>query len=314
MNTITTKQLSRLIGLALLLLFGSAQSQVCRVSLNGSSGASGASWQQTKDLQSALNNPGQCPEIWVKSGTYYPTSGNNRNISFSVKPGVKLYGGFYGTEVALTQRDYIYNKATLSGNIGLAQSATDNSRHVLYLDGSSGSGITQSTQIDGFIIRDGYADNSNGGGLFCNADGAIAACSPILRNLLLTNNSALYGGAIYNQAFNGGDTRPVIENVRFTNNKVNAGHIWGDGGAIYNEADAGSTSSPVLFNVEFTNNQAQDQGGAMASFAKDGGDSSPIIYRGTFADNSAKKRGCFSQWKYQFLNRNTLYLQQHFLQ
>ena len=269
------------------------QAQVCRVTTSGSSGFSGSSWQQPKDLTSALNNSASCSEIWVKSGTYYPTIGTDRNSSFFVKPGVKLYGGFYGTETSLTQRDYLYNKSTLSGNIGSTSTFIDNSYHVVYLDGSSGTGISQSTIIDGFIIRDGYANTGNGGGLYCNANGQNTACSPILRNLEFRDNIAQHGGAIYNKGFDGGDNRPLIENVRFINNNTLAGYEFGDGGAIFNEADDG-ISSPLLYNIEFSNNSAEDNGGAMYSLANNGGTSSPHISNSTFSGNSANTGGAFS--------------------
>ncbi|GAA4824216.1 hypothetical protein GCM10011365_04160 [Marinicella pacifica] len=293
MNILATTSICRFIGVTFLFFIGSTQAQVCRVSVNGNTSASGATWQQTKNLQSALNNPAQCPEIWVKSGTYYPTASGNRNASFRVQAGVKVFGGFYGTEVSRTQRDYLYNKAVLSGNIGASGDATDNSRHVVYLDGTSGAPIQNSTEIDGFIIRDGYADNGNGGGMVCESDGTGTACSPILRNLEFINNVAVYGGALYNQGFNNGDTRPIIENTVFRNNKTLPGNLWGEGGAIYNDANGG-VSGPVFGNVEFTNNQAAVKGGAMSSLANNGGRTQPVVFKGTFSGNSAKLGGAIA--------------------
>ncbi len=46
------------------------------------------------DLQSALAAAANGDNILVAAGTYYPTTGTDRNLSFNLKPGVDLYGGF----------------------------------------------------------------------------------------------------------------------------------------------------------------------------------------------------------------------------
>ena len=61
----------------------------------------GTSWANAfNDLQEALSLAASCPdvtEIWVAEGTYKPTSGTDRNISFSMQNGVAIYGGFPNT-------------------------------------------------------------------------------------------------------------------------------------------------------------------------------------------------------------------------
>ena len=272
------------------------EAQVCHVSTSGSSNANGSSWQQTKSLQSALNDPINCPEIWVKSGTYYPTSGSNRNASFSVKPGVQVYGGFYGTEVLLTQRDYIYNKAVLSGNIGSPSTASDNSHHVVYLYSATvGTQIGNDTEIDGFIIQDGYTENSDGGGMVCAAVGD-GTCSPYLRNLEFVNNFARNGGALFNSASDNTRAQPILENIRFLNNTADSNiQGQGNGGAVFNYTDGtNSQTNPVFHNVELNNNQAKENGGAIYSLEYSGGEINVVIARGTFSNNSAKLGGAIA--------------------
>lgn len=126
------------------------------VNANATGANSGASWTNAfTDLQSALNST--CPgitQIWVAAGTYKPTSGADRNISFVMKNGLAIYGGFSGngTETMLSQRNWTTNVTTLSGDIGTVGSATDNSYHVIFNNFTSGSPLTNGAVLDGFTI------------------------------------------------------------------------------------------------------------------------------------------------------------------
>src|SRR5687768_7871009 len=69
------------------------------VTPNGTGTQSGISWQNSKagvqagiNAASAANND----EVWCSAGTYKPTSGSDRTFSFTLKAGVKVYGGFLG--------------------------------------------------------------------------------------------------------------------------------------------------------------------------------------------------------------------------
>src|SRR4051794_18860123 len=59
---------------------------------------SGMSWANAQNLQAALSAARPGARLWVKAGTYTPTSGTDRGISFVLKTGVAVYGGFAGTE------------------------------------------------------------------------------------------------------------------------------------------------------------------------------------------------------------------------
>ncbi len=114
--------------------------------------------------QGAYENPQQAlavasngDEIWVAQGTYSP--GVARDNSFVLKEGVKLYGGFYGGESTLEDRDVHANPTILSGDIGIEGNVSDNSYHVISYSGL----LSALTIIDGFIIRDGNADDGKAG-------------------------------------------------------------------------------------------------------------------------------------------------------
>lgn len=97
-------------------------------------------------LTDAENNK---EEVWVAKGVYKPTLSNDRNISFQLKTGVDLYGGFAGHEGLRSERDPEINLTVLSGEIGDPDNKEDNSYHVVT--------SADNTIIDGFTIINGYA-------------------------------------------------------------------------------------------------------------------------------------------------------------
>ena len=147
-------------------------------------------------------------EIWVAGGTYTPTTGTDRSASFNLVNGVGVYGGFDGTESARSQRDWVTNLTTLSGDIGTTGVSTDNSYHVVY-----GSGLDNSTVLDGFTISGGNANgippNERGGGMY------LRNSNLTLTNLTFNGNSAGYGGGLY-ILYNS----PTLTNVTFSGNSA----------------------------------------------------------------------------------------------
>ena len=71
------------------------------VTTSGAGSMDGSDWDNATTLQDALQNrAGDGDEIWVASGVYTP--GVNITDTFSLPPGVAVYGGFAATEI-LTQ-------------------------------------------------------------------------------------------------------------------------------------------------------------------------------------------------------------------
>lgn len=230
----------------------------------------GSSWANaTNDIQKALDNACGITEIWVAAGTYNPTQdpfGNTsptdvRDKTFHLKNGIKLYGGFAGTETALAQRNYKTNKTILDGA---------NAYHVVVSVNDD-----NTTVLDGFTVTGGKANGSTsliveavnidaglGGGMYNSYNS-----SPTITNCVFINNAAsVQGGGFYN--FNA--SAPTITNCFFSNNTCT-----GTGGAVYNQY-----SSPSITNCVFSSNMAI-QGGAIFYES-----SAPTIINCVFNGNS----------------------------
>ena len=200
----------------------------------------GTSWADAfTDLQAGIAAATPSNEVWVALGTYKPTSTTDRTISFVLKNGVGIYGGFDGTETLRTQRDPVANVTILSGDIGVIGNVSDNSYHVVLVPNT----VTLSGVLDGFTITEGRADgalvdnNDRGGGMWVNGG------SPTLANLNLNNNFASFeGGGM--RVFAGS---PSLDHVSFNGNVVGVG---GAGGGL----KSGAGSAVTCRNCVFRNN------------------------------------------------------------
>ncbi len=226
---------------------------------------SGASWSAgLSDLQSALSIAqragGGFYEIWTKSGGYRPTSGTDRNATFTIPSGLQLYGGFAGTETSLAQRtNPAFNITIMAGSIG-ASTNTDNSYTVV-----DASGTSADTIVDGFTISNGFNNGTgNGGGLrMTNGRATFRNCK------FLSNDAVTAGaGAYINNSI------PKFVNCLFYNNDTSNG----SGGGIY----ATASSRPGLYNVQVIGNYAAGEGGGMHL-----NNSPAYIHNSLFSGNTA---------------------------
>ncbi len=220
----------------------SAETEIVYVDLNATGDNNGASWANAyTDLQDAIANAPYGSQIWVAEGTYTPTTGRDRGVSFEVPNGVQIYGGFAGNETNLRQRDVTANTTTLSGDIGITGNSNDNSVRVVDISDTSNSSV-----LDGFTISDGNADDfslsNNGAGIYGERSQAI------LSNLIVRDNSAdNLGGGMYSSS-----SLNQLNNVSFQDN------IASNGGGLYS-ANSGS----ILTDITFANNSATTSGGAV---------------------------------------------------
>ncbi|HNU56849.1 MAG TPA: hypothetical protein PKN30_09670 [Flavobacteriales bacterium] len=233
---------------------------------------SGLNWTNAfTDLQEALSVVIPGDEVWVAAGQYRPTAGTSRTISFNLRNGVNLFGGFAGTESALEERDIAANPTVLNGDIGEPGTVSDNSYTVV-----TANQLTIPTALDGFRIMNGNAGGSyNGGGM--RVTNTLAG-RLTLRNCTLVNNYAgNYGGGIYL-----GAAKLTLENCDLINNSAGTG---GDGGAILNgNNNGGPTSVLIIRDSRFTNNTARRGACLFNNIAYD----TLLIERSIFTNNTSE--------------------------
>ncbi|HHM21358.1 MAG TPA: hypothetical protein ENJ20_04975 [Bacteroidetes bacterium] len=211
----------------------------------GSNG-DGSCWQKAfSHLQTALYNARAGTQIWVAAGTYHPTEGADRTVSFIIPAGVKVFGGFNGTEEKLEQRRPDRYPSVLSGDIG-GPGREDNSYNIVLFENAG-----PDTWLDGFTLTGGFANGEGGtphgkGGAIYN-DGRQGRSSPKIRYCIFTKNFARDGGAVYNDGAYG-QSNPLFENCIFSENEAGL-----DGGAVFNDSRNGE-SNPVFRGCTFRRN------------------------------------------------------------
>lgn len=250
--------------------------------VKSSANGDGSSWEKATDLQPALKAAKAGDEIWVAAGKYTPTKDANRMVAFVIKSGVKVYGGFNGTELTFDARDIVVNETVLSGEIG-KPSNEDNSYTVVYTEG-----VSAATVVDGFTITGGAANYLIDGGDLKGAgaawfnNGTGTESSPTITNCTFIDNYAREGAAIYNLAFEG-KCNPVISKCRFIRNQVDF-----NGGAIFNDGNDG-ICNPKITDCIFENNEATYGAGIFnrANF----GECKPLINACSFIANASVVKG-----------------------
>lgn len=253
----------------------------------------GTSWENAYiDLQEALQIAQPNDQIWVAEGIYYPTATLDRTISFELKRGVKLLGGFHGTEHQAGERNPEIYQSRLSGNIGNLASSSDNSIHVV-----KGRGLDINTLVDGLVISDGYSvgvDNmpsdAYGAGLYLLGAPDITQGGVLIANCRFENNHA--GGAGGGMAIITDDTddpdfvnvwcNPVLRNCVFEANKANV-----IGGALLKEGETGIQDTFFLDHCRFLNNYVTVYDGG-AIFFSHSGSSNIVMVQSRFENNTSK--------------------------
>jgi parallel beta-helix repeat protein/predicted outer membrane repeat protein len=274
------------VGLALVMALFTAGEQVSLaagsiiyVDADATGAHNGTSWADAfTDLQPALDAAVSGDQIWVAEGTYLPTHeftpGNPRSVSFQMKNGVAIYGGFTGVETSLSERDWVINltilSCDLSGDDGPDfTNNAENCYHVFYHP--DGTNLDNSAILDGFTISGGNANgifpNNLGGGMLNYAS------SPTLINCTFRNNQSYLGGGMYNREA----ASPTLTNCTFMNNQADE-----YGGGMYNR----DSSSPTLFDCIFFGNHAEIAGGGMTN-----DNCSPTLTNCTFSSNSSIEGG-----------------------
>jgi parallel beta-helix repeat protein len=268
---------------------------VVRVRSDGSDANDGSTWAKAKRrVQAGVDAVAPTGgEVWVAAGTYIGVT--------TLAAGVRVYGGFTGSETARDARNWRTNATVLDGNKGGSV--------VALTDGGSAD-----TVLDGFTITNGQAPY--GGGIRCQSSGAV------FRNNLIVNNTATStdygGGGVYAESYT-----PTFINNTIRNNTASAR----DGGGIYcyggyarvvsNTISSNSSarfgggvycygSYAVIANNTLTGNSTGSNGGAMEF--ENGG--SPEAVNNVVALNNTGLRadgGAVPRLRYNDLYANTNY-------
>ena len=177
--------------------------KVWYVNASATGGNTGTSWTDAfTDLQSALSAAATGDEIWVAAGTYHPDAANTA-ISFNLRSGVAIYGGFAGTETNRDQRDSSAHVTILSGDLG-ANGRSNSVVQAVQVDSGA--------LLDGFTITGGNATDANagqrGGGIY------IKIAHPRIANCTISGNAATQEGGGINVERGGG----TISNCVISNN------------------------------------------------------------------------------------------------
>lgn len=226
----------------------------------------GASWCTAfLDLQPTLITAAAGTEIRVANGRYTPQTppASVRTISFALKSGVTIFGGYAGCgAMNPDERDFTLYETILSGDLmgndgpSFANRA-DNSYNVVRGEGADATAI-----LDGFTISGGNANGTNpldrGGGI----RNYFTISRAIFRNLVIRDNEAgntRGGGGIYND-----HTLCQYINCLITGNRAIPGITQGNGGGVLNNGAThpdGIGSEATFRNCAIVGNHARVGGG-----------------------------------------------------
>lgn len=221
-------------------LVGQAAATRYHVNAGATGNGSGVDWSNAfTDLQQALSVVIAGDEVWVAAGQYKPTTGTNRTVSFALRNGVNVYGGFAGFETELDERNIAAFPTTLNGDIGEVGLDSDNSHSVV-----TANNINTTIILDGFRILNGNNTNgTQGGGL--RVTNALGGEVQVRNCRFIGHQSTNYGGGIYLAAAN-----LMVEGCEFLNNESS------NGGAIHNGNNNGGNSTLLLRDCVFKGNTA----------------------------------------------------------
>jgi predicted outer membrane repeat protein len=201
--------------------------------------------------------------FWVANGIYKTHSYSMRNN------GLKIYGGFSGTETSLSQRNWSGFQTVLDGDLGSPGVATDNAQGILAISADTGNVNFNAPKypnmrLDGFKISNSYA----GAGVYYEY-GSLDTVE--LSNCLFTQHISSSYGAFSYRCTRGNQARSnsicYLTNCRFENNSSSkhGGAIQVSGNYIYYTHPGNKLFDRLsITDCSFSNNTAH-YGGAIAN-------------------------------------------------
>ena len=248
-----------------------AQATRYYVTVDAKATGTGQSWDTPMPLATAIQRAVAGDELWLLG---YSEGGREHSYvvpkdGYTLKAGVRLYGGFAGTETDIDQRAVIDGKAyrmtyrtVLTADISRndAVDATnlifpantlrqDNATRVLTLNlvrtAESGNQNQQPTVVDGITIARGHADGANeyGGGIYVTGNGVNYE----IRRCFFIENYAALGGALYvADGVQGG----IVDRCGFFNNAAGERSGMENAGGAISLRGAGTVVNTAVFNNE----------------------------------------------------------------
>lgn len=233
-------------------------------------------WTGVIKLEEALEKAVPGDEIWVQGVEEVSKKDDVYVVperGWTLKAGVKLYGGFKGNETSLEQRATLgkaYNfafRSILSGDMSMNDTIdhvnlisssnalrTDNADHVLTMDlnNSVANNINDAVSVlDGFTIVGGHA-SKNGGGVLVTGHETYSCAYRIERCFFFNNYAVQNGGAIYVDEKAGKVTSSnsyINQCVVYNNEAGLIMEVGNKGGGIY-IAGKGTVVNTSVFNNE----------------------------------------------------------------
>lgn len=236
---------------------------------NAPANGNGTSWGTAYNkLQTAVLN--NCADTIKIAAGIYKAASLNRDSTFNIYRGITILGGYpaSGNPTDVDRNTNLFS-SVISGDIGIQNDSTDNTKTVMYVHCPDTTVI-----IDGLTIEKGNGEDnttpqlSGGGGIK-----TIGNYKVILNNLNIKKNYAYQGGGLYNS-----NTNLFINKCLFEDNEAN---IYNGGGGFFNSNYSFySTQTQILYtpslkckNSVFTSNK-----GGAASLPGGGNFENTIFY------------------------------------
>ncbi len=206
-----------------------------------------STWANACSLSTGLTNATSGDEVWVKAGTY---------SSFSLVNGVKIIGGFAGTETAASQSDPAANATIVDGG-GTLQCVWSN-------------GHGPSTVLRGWTLQNGHDGGNDGGGALVVTNSSALFVSCIFKN----NQADMFGGAIATRGLGTPEFISCIFHSNGTGTGTSVKPLGGGVAFVYE-------GTPKFTNCLFYDNVAGEGGVSLSIYGV------PTFLNCTFADNEA---------------------------
>lgn len=226
----------------------------------------GSTWADAfTDVNYALSQTRNNDEIWIASGIYKPHSSSRSTYFDIIRSGLKIYGGFSGTETQLSDRVLGINETILSGdlqgndsnvtdfytNYSNSTRNTDNSVHIINIT-ATGNNLL----LDGLTISDAHNNLSateRGGAII--KDKTVAKLT--LKKCIIKNNVSRNDNAGLLAEFDLNNTsgsrgKLIVENCQFVNNMSRLAS------GIYSFIRANTNVDITVANGLFDNNLSAD--------------------------------------------------------